>query len=354
MFEITGKLVSEKLEKAIKDASLVSRKHFEYLGKVHKDIYESVQNYAQNENFENLYNEVSKLDKELSLQIRELIQERNQIIENMEYTRDQIFDEKVRNIDKFTIMLFGRTMAGKSTTIQAFLGKNLNIHGDGTPDWTKKIDDHNWNGITLVDTPGIEGFDESNFEIAENFMEQADMILMVVSDDHIEPNLIEKLAGLLRENKPCAIILNIKAGNPNIAFKRPERVIRDDEVDGHKQRIREYLTKEFEAIQSSQLVSEIPIFPVYMEGAFRGQIALKNKKLALDELDFYKKVYDCSRFDKVIDYIITRVLTEAKSIKIRSAYDSFVLRLEQIEDVLKMKSPPKSTIRFVKKKTTNN
>ena len=39
-------------------------------------------------------------------------------------------------------------------------------------------------------------------------MEQADLVLMVISDDHIEPNLIERLAGLLKENKPLAIILN--------------------------------------------------------------------------------------------------------------------------------------------------
>lgn len=171
-------------------------------------------------------------------------------------------------------------------------------------------------------------------------MEQADLVLMIISDDHIEPNLIKKLAELLKENKPFAVILNVKAGNPKIVLKRPERVIRDEEVAGHIQRIKDYLKKEFSIFQSSQSVSEIPVFPVFMEGAFRAQHALKNKELTIEEKETYEKLYDYSRFDSVIRYICTTVIANAAVIKTRSAYDSFTYRLEEVEDVLRSKVFP--------------
>ena len=176
---------------AIRAATEVARPHYEYIGLVQNRVEKQLDKYLKNESFEELYKEVAKYDEKLAQQIEELMIQRNDIIEGMKITQREIFEEKLANCNNFTIMFFGRTMAGKSTTIQAFLAKNLAIHGNGTPDWTKEISVHDWNGVRLVDTPGIEGFDSSNFEIANNYIEQADMVLMVISDDHIEPNLRE-------------------------------------------------------------------------------------------------------------------------------------------------------------------
>jgi len=329
-----------EIVESVRIATETARLHYNYLEIINNRIYNDVQKYLNNKNYESLYKDIAKYDKELSQQLKVLIMERNSVIDGFQVTREQIFGEKLQNLDKFTIMLFGRTMSGKSTTIQAFLGEDLNINGDGTPDWTKDISDYNWNGIRIVDTPGIEGFDESNFDIADNYMEQADLVLMIISDDHIEPNLIKKLAELLRENKPFAIILNIKSGNLKIALKRPDRVIREEEVAGHSQRIKDYLEKEFSISQSSQSVSEIQIFPVFIEGAFRAKLALKNEELTHEEKEEYEKLYEYSRFDSVIKYICTTVIANAAVIKTRSAYDSFTYRLEQVEDILRSKVFP--------------
>ncbi|MDD7793824.1 GTPase domain-containing protein [Clostridium sp. 'White wine YQ'] len=331
---------TQRIAEAIRIATQTAKVHYNYLEKINKRVLEDIEKYLNNRNFDSLYKDIAKYDKKLAHQIKELIRERNSVIEGFQITREQIFDEKLHNLNNFTIMLFGRTMSGKSTTIQAFLGEDLKINGNGTPDWTKDIFEYNWNGIRLVDTPGIEGFDESNFHLANNYMEQADLILMVISDDHIEPSLIEKLAELLKENKPFAVILNVKAGNPKIVLKCPERVIRDEEVEGHVHRIKDYLKKEFSIFQSSQRVSEIPIFPVFMEGAFRSQLALKNSELSIEEIGMHEKLYKCSRFDSVIKYICETVVADAAVIKTRSAYDSFIYRLEEVEDVLRSKVFP--------------
>ena len=325
---------------AIRAATEVARPHYEYIGLVQNRVEKQLDKYLKNESFEELYKEVAKYDKKLAQQIEELMIQRNDIIEGMKITQREIFEEKLANRDNFTIMFFGRTMAGKSTTIQAFLAKNLAIHGNGTPDWTKEISVYDWNGVRLVDTPGIEGFDSSNFEIANNYIEQADMVLMVISDDHIEPNLIERMAALLKENKPFAVILNVKAGNPKIVLKRPEKVIRDAEVNGHVQRIREYLKREFSYAQSSQSISEIPIFPVYIEGAFRAQIELHEENISADNKELYEKLYQYSRFDEVVKYLSNNIVQNSSVIKARSVYDSFVYRFEEIEDVLRAKVYP--------------
>lgn len=330
----------KKIHKAVKEASKIAINHYQYLRKIDNQIANQISNYLENRDIINFLKQANKYDKELVNKVKDLVSERNVIIEGTEITRKQIFEEKFNNASKFTIMLFGRTMAGKSTTIQALMGKDLQIQGNGTPDWTKDIDQYDWNGVRLVDTPGIEGFDENNYEIADNYMEQADLVLMVISDDHIEPNLIERLAGLLKENKPLAIILNIKAGNPKIAFKRPEKVIRQDEVDGHIERIKEYLKKEFKNHHSSQKVSEIPIFPVYVEGAFRSKLALKSTDLSVDNIELYQRIYKCSRIEEVKEYIINTIINDSIIIKTRSAYDSFVYRLEEMEDILRSKVFP--------------
>lgn len=330
----------ETISRSIKNAIDNSQPHYEYIESVQHRMEKALNEYLDSKNFDALYKEVSKYDKSLARQIEDLMEQRNSIVEGMTLTQKEIFEEKNLNRNYFTIMLFGRTMAGKSTTIQAFLGKNLEINGNGTPDWTKDISVYDWAGVRLVDTPGIEGFDSNNFDIASNYIEQSDMVIMVISDDHIEPVLIEKMANLLKENKPFAVILNVKAGNPRIVLKRPEKIIRDDEVNGHIQRIRDFLSREFASVQSSQSVLDIPIFPVYMEGAFRAQVALSNDLCTNEEKEIYYKLYKYSRFDDVIRYLTKNIIHDASLIKSRSVYDSFICRLEEVIDVLVAKVYP--------------
>lgn len=329
-----------KMHKAVKEASKIANKHYRYLQKKDNQITEHISHYLKNRNILSFLKQASKYDEELVNKVKNLIAERNCIVEGIEITRKQIFEEKFSNADKFTVMLFGRTMAGKSTTIQALMGEDLQIQGNGTPDWTKDIDQYDWNGVRLVDTPGIEGFDENNYEIANNYMEQADLVIMVISDDHIEPSLIKRLVELLKENKPLAIILNIKAGNPKIVFKHPEKVIRQDEVDGHIQRIRDMLHNEFVHSRISHKVSEIPIFPVYVEGAFRAKIALTNAEMTPIDIELYRSVYKFSRIEDVKKYITNTIINDSIIIKTKSAYDSYVYRLEEMEEVLKSKVFP--------------
>lgn len=323
-----------KIHDSVNESSKIALKHYQYLKKVDAQIEDHISNYLESRHLSFFLKQEDKYDKELVNKIKNLVEERNFIIETTEITRKQIFEEKFSNVDKFTVMLFGRTMAGKSTTIQALLEKDLQIQGNGTPDWTKDIDQYDWNGIRLVDTPGIEGFDTNTYEIARNYMEQADLVIMVISDDHIEPNLLERLRELLNENKPLAVILNIKAGNPKIAFKRPEKVIRQDEVEGHTQRIREYLEKEFDHYQSPQKIADIPIFPVYVEGAFRAKLAASSD-LDSNDVELYQRVYKYSGIEVVKDYIVNTVINDSIIIKTKSAYDSFVCRLEVMEDTLR-------------------
>lgn len=330
----------ETISQSIVNAINNSQPHYEYIESVQHRLEKVLNEYLYGKNFTELFSEVSKYDKSLARQIEDLMEQRNFIVEGMALTQREIFEEKNLNRNYFTIMLFGRTMAGKSTTIQAFLGKNLEITGNGTPDWTKDISVYDWAGVRLVDTPGIEGFDSSNFDIAINYIEQADIVIMVISDDHIEPVLVEKMANLLKENKPFAVILNVKAGNPRIVLRRPEKIIRDDEVKGHIQRIRDLLGREFASVQSSQSVVDIPIFPVYMEGAYRAQVVLNDDLGTEEEKEIYYKLYKYSRFDDVIRYLTKRIVDDSSLIKSRSVYDSFVCRLDEIIDVLTAKVYP--------------
>jgi len=98
------------------------------------------------------------------------------------------YENLERDVRFVTIMLFGRTRTGKSTTMEALTGGDGNSIGKGKQHTTTEVKAYyfpaqsgdgepNYPCLRIVDTPGIEGFEgESLAAMAEEFVERSDHI----------------------------------------------------------------------------------------------------------------------------------------------------------------------------------
>jgi hypothetical protein len=131
------------------------------------------------------------------------------------------------------------------------------------------VEPNYWKGLRVIDTPGLEGFNARVREKALRWTDRSDVIAMVISDDHIEPILLERMAQIIRHNKPLIILLNIKCGNAERLLRHPELVFRPEEIEGHTQRIRRFLEDKFREYHTPLKTEAIPIFPYWADGAGR-------------------------------------------------------------------------------------
>lgn len=159
-----------------------------------------------------------------------------------------------------TIMLFGRTRAGKSTTMEALTGGDGSTIGVGRQHTTKDISTYyfpqnpdcslsNQRLLRIVDTPGIEGFEgEALGAMAEKFVERSDHILFLLSDDKATADELDRFGSIRTQGKSVTVLLNVKAADTNLDLlvTHPELVFKENEIDGHTRRISGYLERRFE------------------------------------------------------------------------------------------------------------
>jgi small GTP-binding protein len=103
----------------------------------------------------------------------------NSEIETIRRTLNNELEEH-RNRGFLTVAFIGQYSAGKSTIISALTGRN-DIHID-TDVATDKTAIYDWNGIKLIDTPGLwTGNHEDHDEITYNAIEKADLLVFCLT-----------------------------------------------------------------------------------------------------------------------------------------------------------------------------
>ena len=163
-----------------------------------------------------------------------------------------------RNSRLVTIALFGQTRTGKSTTLEALTGGDGTTIGIGRQHTTTQITEYFWppqqKTLRIVDTPGIEGFNgEELAALAVDFVEIADHIFFLISDDKIRAGELEHFANIRNMGKGITVLLNVKRNDEDLIadLEDPEfsfddlldDLFEEGKIAGHKQRIREYLAR---------------------------------------------------------------------------------------------------------------
>lgn len=115
------------------------------------------------------------------------------------------------NLSKFSVALFGRTMAGKSTLMEVLTHGSGKAIGNGSQRTTRDIRSYEWNGLSITDVPGIGAFDgqkdeDKAFEAAKS----ADLILFLITDDGVQSQEAECFRSVLELGKPVICVMNVK------------------------------------------------------------------------------------------------------------------------------------------------
>lgn len=133
----------------------------------------------------------------------------NGIIDGELQSIDSLYD-KVKNA-KPEIMFYGIYNAGKSSILNELLGSDQ-AKVDDVPT-TDRIDRYEWNGYSIVDTPGVDAPIEHE-KVTEEHLEHADVVLFVISaaGSHEYLENYRRLKAIAQRGKKIIIVLNDKDG----------------------------------------------------------------------------------------------------------------------------------------------
>lgn len=274
-----------------------------------KDLYQlaNIHYDFQNENF------IEKTEKLSSVLNDQLLKELEDLIESL--------DEKKNTLEHFTVTLFGRTKAGKSTIHQTLTKGDGKTIGKGAQRTTREIIEYDWNHLRVIDTPGIGAFNgKADIEIAHSVIDRSDLILFLVTNDSIQKEEFEKLAYLRNINKPIIILLNIKKDLDNKVrrkqfLKNWQKEVSLEGQAGHVERIRQF-TKDAWGIV------DIPIVPIHAHAAFLSTHT--------DEFEEQNCLYEASQIDQVQKKLSEIVINEGVQLRIKTFRDSYIHHLSKI------------------------
>jgi hypothetical protein len=234
------------------------------------------------------------------------------------------FDEKVKHMDSFTICLFGKTKAGKSTTMEALTCGTGTTIGKGRQNTTLVAEEYHWNGLTVVDTPGIDSMQERKEleTTALEFADGSDLILFLMPHQIEEADFIQ-FARFYKQNKPIVILLNLKAatGKPGTAAfddfvqHADHEVFDQDAIQGYRSRINGFILRSLGIPEGL-----VPIIPVHSLSAFLARSSAPSLSEPL-----CKRLYDISRFTALEQRLIEEVKSYGELYRIRNPYDTLIL-----------------------------
>ncbi|MBQ4403288.1 MAG: 50S ribosome-binding GTPase [Selenomonadaceae bacterium] len=217
---------------------------------------------------------------------------------------------------EFSIVVYGRTMAGKSTLMEILTHGNGQSIGKGAQRTTRDVRDYHWNGLKITDVPGICAFEGAADEkLALEAAKAADLILFLLTGDAPQPDEAACLAQLKNLGKPVLGVLNVKM-RFNINDELDIEDLRDKLADTQKinETLRQF--KEFAAIHNQDW-SGIKFVATHLLSAYLAQ-------------DKNPAVFKLSRFAEVERFILDKVQSDGRFLRIKTFADSVAVPMSNI------------------------
>ncbi len=144
--------------------------------------------------------------KEISLRVDQIVKELSELLlKNDTPELDKLQENLLQDIkgqqesDALTVAFVGQYNAGKSTTISALTGRrDIRIDSDVATDKTSSYD---WNGIKIIDTPGLFADREDHDDITYNAIARADLLVFCLTYMLFDSITVANFKKLAYENK---------------------------------------------------------------------------------------------------------------------------------------------------------
>ena len=251
-----------------------------------------------------------------------------------------------RDLDKFSITLFGRTMAGKSTLMEVLTEGDGSAIGMGAQRTTRDIRRYEWNGLAVTDVPGIGAYEgEEDTRLAFDAAKTADLIVFLLTDDApqaIEADCFRQVKDL---GKPVIIIMNVKVSVDS--GKSMKLIERDMNRAFDYERIEEIRSQFCKFAESyGQDWSNIPFVATHLKSAYE---AVKCEKAGdSEQAESWRRL---SRIDDLKSLICEEVEVRGKYIRVKTFADIIANpMIESLHELVKESRINESQIRVIGEK----
>ena len=233
---------------------------------------------------------------------------------------------KKERLSKFTVTLFGRTMAGKSTIREAITRGNGETIGKGAQRTTRDIREYDWNYLRIVDTPGIGAYEgEADRAHASSVIDESDVILFLVSSDGVQESSFRAMRELRDQNKPVIFVLNVRLDLTRRVFlqrflRSPEFVLGEKAIEGHVARIR--------GLAADRLgMHQVDIVPIHAQAAF---LATRPEHAASADV-----LHAASGIDRLLQVLTFDVKRRGPVRRVQTILDGTAVQMMDLEVLLR-------------------
>lgn len=239
------------------------------------------------------------------------------VINNIE----EIYNHKLTNIKPY-IMVYGIYNAGKSSIINELLGSDQAKVND-KPE-TAVVQEFEWNGYTLADTPGV-GAPMDHEKITDENLKKADIVLFVMSTTGSteKKDNYNRLKEIVNLGKKVIIILNDKNG---------DLYTNDSELQIIERKVKDNL--QAVGLQRDDFVITI----VNAKRANKGRIENKEKLIEKSNIQELKNILlsELKLTDNyiIINNAIVEILKDIESLKSYLSNDSNDLEIDALNNLL--------------------
>jgi hypothetical protein len=233
---------------------------------------------------------------------------------------------KQQRLSRFTVTLFGRTMAGKSTIREALTQGDGSTIGKGGQRTTRKVHEYLYEGLSVIDTPGFGAFEgQQDTALAFAAVEASDLVIFLLSSDSIQEDAFRAMQELRAQNKPVLFVLNVKRdlGKTPSMLRRfladPSTVFKEEELRGHEQRIRD--------LAGDVLgMRDLRIVPIHAQAAF---LSTRDEHREVAE-----QLFALSRLGEVRGALVEEVLRRGRVRRVQTLVDGTSIALLDLRQEL--------------------
>lgn len=269
---------------------------------------------------------VEQLKKQFVVVVNELEQLQNKTEKDLQ--------ERKNRLDRFSITLFGRTMAGKSTFMEILTHGDGKSIGRGAQRTTRDVRSYTWNGLEVTDVPGVAAFEGEDDEVlAFHSAAQADLVIFLITDDAPQPVEAECLAQVRRLGKPILGICNVKM---TIGVSRETMTVFDQDE------FRQFLNNPHKIFDQNRLGQIFQQFHSFADRLLPGKriqfipTHLNSRYFAGQNQfsEYEAKLIEASRFNVVEQRIISEVSGRGSFLRIKSFIDGSVTPMLELTNTL--------------------